>query len=347
MPTMKNSGDLITSISTDLADNNAGLISAEDVRHNMEDLAYSINKIICSGNTDGGSDIGTQTGHGFPFYKNVRARQTSAGDASQGIFIAESGIAFPNWPITVAGITSNTQIQPFPGINNINHNDLANKDVGNPHTQYYHVDGTNPCTDDFKLGNNWINASGYERIGLKFVPVGPSGYGETVQGHDQEIYVSGNMRFSDQSVIPNTAKGVAQAWVQFDGNGGAGVPSVRSFHNVSGIYRSAEGKYEIHLASGIFRDDGGASFPHFIAIGHANATTASGSIEDGVVNTVLTTMRQRVDNNKDRHMCSVVVRSETGDYVDSELIDIVFYGLGKNVASGSPPVTASVSQDSF
>ena len=33
MPTMKNSGDLITSISTDLADNNAGLISAEDVRH--------------------------------------------------------------------------------------------------------------------------------------------------------------------------------------------------------------------------------------------------------------------------------------------------------------------------
>ena len=43
MPTMKSSGDLINSISADLADNNAGLISAEDVRHNMEDIAFSIN----------------------------------------------------------------------------------------------------------------------------------------------------------------------------------------------------------------------------------------------------------------------------------------------------------------
>ena len=51
MPTMKNSGDLISSISSELADNNAGLISAYDVRHNMEDIAFSRNKIVASGDT--------------------------------------------------------------------------------------------------------------------------------------------------------------------------------------------------------------------------------------------------------------------------------------------------------
>ena len=51
MATMKSSGDLIASISSDLADNNAGLISAQDVRHNMEDTAFSINRIVASGDT--------------------------------------------------------------------------------------------------------------------------------------------------------------------------------------------------------------------------------------------------------------------------------------------------------
>ena len=60
--TMKNSGELITSINDDLADNNAGLISAEDVRHNMRDIAYSINHIVASGDTD----------VKYPFFNDVR-----------------------------------------------------------------------------------------------------------------------------------------------------------------------------------------------------------------------------------------------------------------------------------
>ena len=44
--TVKNTGDLLSSINGDLADNNAGLISAEDVRHNMADTVESINLIV-------------------------------------------------------------------------------------------------------------------------------------------------------------------------------------------------------------------------------------------------------------------------------------------------------------
>ena len=47
MATIKSSVDILASIGTDLADNNAGLISAEDVRHNMEDTVASVNRIVC------------------------------------------------------------------------------------------------------------------------------------------------------------------------------------------------------------------------------------------------------------------------------------------------------------
>ena len=50
--TVKNTGDLLSSINADLADNNAGLISAEDVRHNLADAVESINLIVSSGDFD-------------------------------------------------------------------------------------------------------------------------------------------------------------------------------------------------------------------------------------------------------------------------------------------------------
>ena len=51
MANNKSKADLLSSIAADLADNNAGLISAEDVRSNMEDIAQSINGIVASGST--------------------------------------------------------------------------------------------------------------------------------------------------------------------------------------------------------------------------------------------------------------------------------------------------------
>lgn len=313
MPTMKNSGELISSISTDLADNNAGLISAEDVRHNMEDTVYSINKIVCSGDSD----------VEFPFYNNVRARQVTQADANAGIFIAESGIQFPNWNGT---FNNDIQVEPFPGIANLDHNALDNLAVGDVHTQYYALNGARALTANFVAGNNWINGSGYNNTGFKFIPQGEG---------NQEIYTSGTLKFSDNSTISN-AKGVAKAWVQFDGSGTNNTPVIRGFHNISGIVKLNPGKYNIVFNSGVFKDD------NYVAVGTSNGTTASGSKEDMVVNTVGFVIRTSVDNNPDLRQTTVVVRTESGDYADSELIDCVFYGYSQNEASGLPTPTTSL-----
>jgi hypothetical protein len=111
MATIKTSGDLLASISADLSDNNAGLISAEDVRHNMEDAVRSINQIVASGDTDGE----------WPFTQDVRvAHDPTAGTG--GIVYAESGIIFPRSSVDQTG----RQQEPFLGIVNLSHNALAN-----------------------------------------------------------------------------------------------------------------------------------------------------------------------------------------------------------------------------
>ena len=121
---MKSSGDLIASISLDMADNNAGLISAEDVRHNMEDIAFSINRIVCSGDTE----------NEFQFYNNVTIAATGRTiNNNEGKLIIQSGVKFPNAP---NGDTSVLQLVPYPGPWGINHNQLSSLTVGHPHTQY-------------------------------------------------------------------------------------------------------------------------------------------------------------------------------------------------------------------
>ena len=79
--TVKNTGDLLSSINGDLADNNAGLISAEDVRHNMADTVESINLIVSSGDFD----------TTWAFVNDVRAKRNSVTNTG-GLFVAESGL---------------------------------------------------------------------------------------------------------------------------------------------------------------------------------------------------------------------------------------------------------------
>ena len=321
MATIKSSGDLVSSISTDMADNNAGLISAEDVRHNMEDTVASIGRIVCSGDMD----------VEYPFYKTVRLSNENSTGASDtkttGDLVLDSGIFFPNAPEN----SSNRQDRPWLGDGSIDHGSIAG--LGDDdHTIYYHVAGTRACTADFKLGDNWINASGYTAKGFKFVPVGP--------GTDQEIYVSGNMRWADNSTMPN-AKGVANAWVTFDGRGTTnnGVPTIRAYHNISGIERLNPGKFKITFLSGIFVDN------DYACIGTANGTTASGSMEDMTVNTCGFVLRDMVDNNPDLRSVTLNVKTAAGGYADSELIDCVFWGYGPGETSGVITPTTSVADD--
>ena len=164
MATIKSSGDILASIGTDLADNNAGLISAEDVRHNMEDSIASVNRIVCSGDLD----------NQYPLYNVVRiSNKLADGEApsvtkTHGDVVIESGIFFPNAPANPA----KRQTEPWLGEEGINHNNLANLTAGDPHTQYYALNGARNLTANFKAGNHWINASGFDDIGFKFLDTG-------------------------------------------------------------------------------------------------------------------------------------------------------------------------------
>lgn len=314
MATMKTSGDLIASINTDMADNNAGLISAEDVRHNMADIAFSINRIVASGDTD----------IVFPFFNDVRAKiDTVAG--SEGRFIAESGIIFPNAPTN----PSLLQVEPYPGPKSIDHNDLLNLDVGHVHTQYYHVNGVdqahNVLNGNVPVGNNWINASGYDDVGLKFEP-------RSSDGKTQNILTSGTLKFGDNSTIEN-AKGTAKAWAFFNASGDssdARLPVVYSWHNIHSIAKKAPGQFKITFTSGTFMNN------NFVAVGTSNGTNGSGTLNDMETNTVACVARSGNDENLLRSV-TYVVRDEGGSYVDSAVCQFVAYGYEPTETTSTTP----------
>lgn len=319
MPNQLNSGELIANISSELADNNAGLISAYDVRHNLEDIAVSINKIVASGDTH----------IEFPFYSVVRISNQEATDptstvAHSGDIIIESGIFFPNSAVN----PTERQTEPWLGESRINHNNLSNLTVGNPHTQYYLVAG-DTLEGNMGTDTHWINKSGIQDVGFKFEQLNPS-------ATEQEIYVSGTMRWGDNSTMPN-GKGQAKAWLNFDASGVGdfeNLPMIRSYHNISGVKRDAPGKFTITFTSGTFQNN------DYVAIGTANARNDAADVADFEINTVGITVREG-DENTTLRTCKVSVVNLAGEYVDSELIDLAFYGYEPQEASGLQTPTVS------
>ena len=314
MATMKSSGDLLASISADLANNNAGLISAEDVRHNMEDIAFSINHIVASGDTD----------VKYPFFNDVRFKHLGTPGVG-GRVIAESGVLFPNSPNSPGTL----QREAYPGKGQIPHNDLASLTVGDPHTQYVPIGGwttaNREMTGNFALGNQWIGASGDNHRGIKFAALD--------NGNDEvDILVSGDFVFDDNSKI-STGFSAAKAWLNFDASGvGTSSPVINSWYNVSGIVKNAVGKFTITFDSGVFANN------HYVAIGTSNATTTSGSKEDMDVNTVACVVRDGSDDD-DRGLrtCTFVIQNDAGEYVDGKINDFVAYGYEPSAISGAVP----------
>lgn len=304
MATIKTSGDLLASISADLSDNNAGLISAEDVRHNMEDTVRSINQIVASGDTDGE----------WPFTQDVRvAHDSTAGTG--GIVYAESGIIFPNSSVDKTG----RQQEPFLGIGNLNHNALANLTVDDPHTQYLNLNGNRAMTGNLALATHWVGSEGTNQ-GLKFTP--------TASGDD--ITVSGTFEFQKDKSRMDSAHGVAKAWLNFDASGVGNVPVVKSYHNINKLERLDQGKFKITFNSGVFLDN------TYVAIGNSNSTTAAGSQEDFDLNTVGLVLRAGDDGTALRTV-TYVIRNDNGEYVDGEVNDFVAYGYGPGSTSGTAP----------
>lgn len=335
MPIQKTSGNLLDSIASDLADNNAGLISAEDVRHNIEDAVYSGPYIMAISDTE----------NEYYFRNNVLV----SGDADSitpgtvKYVITEGGIKFPNSPVPGTQYPAPTandgwlQIEPFPGAKNISHNDLNDLLVGNPHTQYLlRIGGSG----DGMLGNlrmtqngapaHWIGPSGLEDEGFAF----------EYTGEQVSIKTSGVITFPDGSTIANasgepTAKGLAKAWCYFDASGTPeGVPTVRSSYNIHSIERIQKGVMKITFTSGVFADN------NYVAIGNSNANTGSGTIDAFDINTVGLMLREGDDLNTLRSI-HYVIRSDDNDLVDAELNDFVAYGLDSATLPDPAPATSN------
>lgn len=312
MATMKSSGDLLSSISTLIPDNNSAAISAMDIRVNMEDTVFSINRIVASGDTD------VQ----FPFYSDVRAKKDGS---SGGTFIAESGIIFPNSPVNAAS----RQVQPFLGVGNLQHDSLGGLTTGDPHTQYVNISGIKAgrvMTGNLAIGNNYISNSGTAARGFYFRP-NASGT-ETV-----EIY-GGGLKFQDGSQV-DTFKGSARAYLNFDASGSVAPHNavIRSYFNIKHVRKEAAGKFVVTFTSGTFADN------NYVAIGTSNATTASGSMEDFDINTVACVSRSG-DDSASLRSCTFVIRNDNGEYVDAEVNDFVVYGRRPNEASGTVPTVS-------
>ena len=327
MPTIQDSGAILTSIGQDLADNNAGLISAEDVRHNMEDTVASIPNIVSLSDTE----------NAYYFRNNVKV----SGDGSVSRFITEGGIQFPNTPVDYhPELADNIQIEPYPGSGKLDHNLLKNRDSDTAHQQYLLRTGgpTNGMLGNLRMRqgtggtveSHWIGPSGVDDEGIQFTY---DSNGKTV------INTSGTVVFPDGSKIANasgdpTAKGVAKAWCNFDASGTpAALPVVRSSYNIDSIQRVSKGVIKITFASGIFADN------NYVAIGNSNANTGSGTFDTFDINTVGLMLREGDDSTTLRSI-HYVIRSDDNDLVDAKLNDFVAYGLGPNVVVDPSPTVS-------
>lgn len=316
MPNQLSSGELIANISSELADNNAGLISAYDVRHNMEDLAFSVNKIVSSGDTE----------VVFPFFNAVKFSTADSASpsvgADHGDLIVESGIFFPN--CDDVSKSTKRQTEPWLGDVGIDHDNLQNLN-NDSHLQYYNRDGSRPLAGDMSTSNYWINKSGIQNVGFSFEQLNPT-------ATEQEIYVSGAMRWinTDNSVLEN-AKGVAKAWAYFSASGAGNVPQIYAWHNIHSISRKGEaGKLKITFTSGTFENN------NFVAIGTSNGTTSNNNLLDMDVNTVSCVARSGNDGTTLRSV-TFVIQDEAGQYVDGKVCSFVAYGYSPGESSGVVP----------
>ena len=332
MPTIQDSGAILTSIGQDLADNNAGLISAQDVRHNMEDTVASIPNIVSLSDTE----------NTYYFRNNVLVSGDAGsidGGATVKKFITEGGISFPNSPTPGTSTSAPSapnwiQIEPYPGANFIDHDDLDNRGNDEAHLQYLLINGNRGMIGNFWTyntnGAHWIGPSGNDNEGMQF----------TYDADDKVVInTHGRIVYADKSTSQDvygsgTAKGVAKAWCNFDASGTPdALPVIRSSYNIDSLERVSQGVIKITFASGIFGDN------DYVAIGNSNANTGSGTYDAFDINTVGLMLREGDDQNTLRSI-HYVIRSDDNDLVDAEINDFVAFGLGPDTIADPPPTVS-------
>lgn len=294
MASVKDKAVLQNDIVTALADNNAGLISAQDVRDNMDNIVESMANIVAK------SDMNVTN----PFQSNVRAKIVAG---TNGEFIAESGVRFSS----IGG--DNLQLVPYPGNDRVDHNLLDNLAIGDVHTQYLNVNGQRKMEGNLGLDDYWLNSAGNNDgnnattdRGIQF---------EYVAVDDIEKVHIGNksvIEFDEDASTVNSSKGVAKAWVNFDASNGI---VINAGYNIASIQTSADGKFIINFKNPI-------PVP-YVALGNSNSTTGNSNNTDFDLNTV--GIVERTTN-----YVSFVIRNDNGEYVNAKVNDLVIFGLSND-----------------
>lgn len=315
---------LLYDIDTTLADNNAGLISARDVRDNMANIAESIPYIVASGDWE---SVGTQ------FISNIYLKKTTDVinlTEEGGVLIVESGIQFNN---NIAG--GELQVHAYPGPTGIRHGDLADLAANDDHPQYLNINGVRNMGANLGIGDdNWINNDGISTSdghGFRF---------EKVSTTREVIHVGEDsyLKFdSDDSEI-KTGKSTALAWISFNSTPGAGeanTVTVNSSYNISMIERVQEqgvpmaGKFKIYFKPGLF--DADTTGVNICALGTSNARQSNAHGGDFDQNTVSCVVR-----NSD--YVTFYVQDDTNAFRDAEINDLMVFGIASGVAPEVDPV---------
>ena len=308
--TVKNTGDLLSSINADLADNNAGLISAEDVRHNLADAVESINLIVSSG------DFDTK----WAFVNDVRAKSNSV-TSTGGLFIPESGINFVNG----GGI----QYEPFKGVGNIDHDSLGGLPGTDPHTQYILADGSRAFTGNVSIKDNVFSASGTSARGLNFLYINDNREDIHVKGSGQLVFEM------DSGRIPS-AKSTAKAWITFNTSGNAAptnwAPTVYDAYNIQKLERLGVGKFRVTFTSGVLGNNlyaafGTARFRHDGT--NSNSASDGADFSQGFIGVAKRSGSD--DIASDPRQLTFNVLAEDNTYVESDQCDLVIFGRGSGV----------------
>ena len=297
----RSEADIKTNINTDLADNNAGNISASDVRNNMFDIVDSIVPIVQSGINDSTN----------PFTCNVKI---GAGGTGCGILEVTSGVKFPD---------GNIQTEYFAGLGSIPHSGLAGLTTGDPHTQYVNVDGSRDITGNIGL-RAWVSESGITNQGINF----DDNLGQIKIGNVTNKPTT--IKFNRDSSTMDSAKGVARAWMRWTGASGVSNSGIAVFsaYNIHTLRRTSVGKWEISFPSGTFSDN------NYVPVGNSNARTDSDSAEDFDINVVGMVVTSGNDAPLLRGM-SYLVKNTSSQYVNAAVNMLVVYGNGTGTTSTS------------
>ena len=317
-----------------LADNNAGNISAADVRNNLLDIVDSIIENVASGDF---------SSSGKPFKNDINlavSTITSDEGASSeigGELRVGSGIYFDTTAAATLGLAAGeARIQrvPYPGPGQINHNDLTGKDIGDPHPQYVGRSGS-LMTGNLGMGgygdttSNWLNSRGVnetsQTLGIKFVNQGNTDIGGDATKEHVVLGSGTTLEFDKDNSKIVSAVPTAHAFIRFEG---ANPPVVRSSYNIKFIKRIDQGKYEFYFEPSARFAPGLADY---VVVAHANGTSSAGSIEDmDLVNAA------SVERSGD--VFSLAIQNDAGVYVDSMLNDVVVFGIASGVNTLEHPV---------